>query len=105
MIVTQGGAARGYAVYLTAGKLAFAVRENGELTEIVAKDPLGNSRFLVQATLRQDGDLALLVDGKKVAEGKAAGLIRQQPKAGYRSAVPPMQRSGNTSLPTLSRER
>jgi len=82
VIVTQGGAARGYAVYLTAGKLAFAVRENGKLTEIVAKDPLGNGRFLVLATLRQDGDLALMVDGKKVAEGKAAGLIQPQPQAG-----------------------
>ena len=82
VIVTQGGAARGYAVYLTGGKLAFAIRENGELTVIVAKDPLGNGRFLVQATLSQDGALALLVDGKKVAEGKAAGLIQQQPKAG-----------------------
>ncbi|MGD0039206.1 MAG: sulfatase-like hydrolase/transferase [Isosphaeraceae bacterium] len=82
VIVTQGGAARGYAVYLTAGKLAFAVRENGKLTEIVAKDPLGNGCFLVLATLRQDGDLALMVDGKKVAEGKAAGLIQPQPQAG-----------------------
>jgi hypothetical protein len=82
VIVTQGGAARGYAVYLTGGKLAFAVRENGELTAIVAKDPLGKGRFLVQATLGQDGALALLVDGKKVAEGKAAGPIRRQPKAG-----------------------
>ncbi len=82
VIVTQGGAARGYAVYLAAGKIAFAVRENGELTEIVAKDPPGNGRFQVQATLRQDGALALLVDGKKVAEGKAASLIQQQPKAG-----------------------
>ncbi len=29
VIVTQGGGARGYAIYLTAGKLAFAVREGG----------------------------------------------------------------------------
>ncbi len=83
VIVTQGGAARGYAIYLTHGKLAFAVRENGELTTIVAKDPLGNGHFLVQATLHEDGGLALLVDGKQVAEGKAAGLIPQQPRAGF----------------------
>ena len=31
----------------------------------------------------QDGALALLVDGKQVAEGKAAGLIPQQPRAGF----------------------
>jgi len=83
VVVTQGGAAHGYAIYLTNGKLAFAVRENGELTTIVAKDPLGSGHFLVQATLHKDGGLALLVDGKQVAAGKADGLIPQQPRAGF----------------------
>ena len=83
VVVAQGGAARGYAIYLTHGKLAFAVRENGDLTTIVAKDPLGNGHFVVQATLHEDGALALLVDGKQVADGKAAGLIPQQPGAGF----------------------
>ncbi len=83
VIVTQGGAAHGYAIYLTEGKLAFAVREKKELTTIVARDPLGKGHFLVQATLHEDGALALLVDGKPVAEGKAAGLIPQQPRAGF----------------------
>ena len=83
VVVSQGGAARGYAIYLAKGKLAFAVRENGDLTMIVAKEPLGNNgHFLVQATLHEDGALAILVDGKQVAEGKAAGLISQQPRAG-----------------------
>lgn len=82
VIVSQGGAARGYAVYLVEGKLAFAVRRGGNLTTIVAKDPLGSGRFLIQAALGPHGALTLLVDGKKVAEGKAAGLIQQQPKAG-----------------------
>jgi hypothetical protein len=83
VIVTQGGAARGYAIYLTHGKLAFAVREDGDLTTIVAKDPLGKGHFLVQATLHGDGALALVADGKQVAQGKAAGLITQQPRAGF----------------------
>jgi len=83
VIVTQGGTAFGYAIYLARGKLAFAVREKGELTTIVAKDLLGAGRFSVRATLHEDGALALLVDGKQVAEGKAAGLIPQQPKAGF----------------------
>jgi arylsulfatase A len=83
VIVTQGGGAHGYAIYLTGGKLAFAVREKKELTTIVAKEPLGNGHFLVQATLHEDGALALLVDGKQVAEGKASGPIPQQPKAGF----------------------
>jgi arylsulfatase A-like enzyme len=83
VIVTQGGTAHGYAVYLTGGKLAFAVREKKELTTIVAKQPLGKGHFLVQATLGEDGTMALLVDGKPVAEGKAAGPIPQQPRGGF----------------------
>ena len=83
VVVTQGGAAHGYVIYLTHGKLAFAVREKGDLTTIVAKDPLGSGHFLVQATLHADGALALLVDGKQVAAGKAPGLIPQQPRAGF----------------------
>jgi arylsulfatase len=83
VIVTQGGAAFGYAIYLADGKLAFAVREKGELTTIVAKKPLGKGHFSVQAMLHEGGAMALLVDGKQVAEGKAAGPIPQQPKAGF----------------------
>jgi arylsulfatase A-like enzyme len=82
VIVSQGGPARGYAIYLAKGKLAFAVRQGTELTAISAKDPLGNGHFLVQATLHEDGAMALSVDGKQVAEGTANGLIRQQPGAG-----------------------
>ena len=82
VVVAQGGGARGYAIYLTQGKLAFAVRASGTLTTVVAKDSLGKGHFRVQATLHEDGALALRVDGKQVAEGKAAGLIQEQPRAG-----------------------
>ena len=82
VIVTQGGGARGYAIYLTKDRLAFAVRQGGELTIIKAKEPLGNGHFLVQATLHDGGAMALLVDGRQLAEGNAGGLIRQQPQAG-----------------------
>lgn len=82
VIVAQGGGARGYAIYLSKGKLAFAVRQGGTLITITAKDPLGKGHFLIQAALHEDGAMALVVDGKQVAEGKAGGLIGQQPRAG-----------------------
>ena len=81
VIVTQGASRAGYALYLTQGKLAFAVREQKELTVIVAKEPLGNGHFNVHATLGENGGMTLQVDGKEVAQGKAPGLIPQQPKA------------------------
>jgi hypothetical protein len=82
VIVSQGGGAEGYAIYLKGGKLSFCIRENGELTTIAAKDPLGAGHFAVDATIGKNGALALQVDGKQVAEGKAAGPIPRQPRAG-----------------------
>lgn len=82
VIVTQGGGARGYALYLVQGRLAFAVRQGGNLTTITAKESLGTGHFQVQASLQADGALTLKVDGKQVAAGQAGGLISQQPRAG-----------------------
>lgn len=94
VIVAQGATAQGYSVHVVKGKLAFAVRESGTLTEIVAKDPLPAGKFSVRATLATDGKLALLVDDKQVAEGKAAGSIPSQPRAGL--AVGTTGRNGVT---------
>jgi arylsulfatase A len=82
VIVSQGGKTQGYAIFLAHGKLAFAVREDSQLTTITSKDPLGNGHFQIQAKLHADGALSLAVDGKTVAEGKAAGLLSGQPKVG-----------------------
>lgn len=82
VIVTQGGGARGYAIYLTKGKPAFTVRKNKQPTTIVGKEPLGSGHFAIKATLHADGAMALFVDGKEVANGKIDGLIASQPAAG-----------------------
>ena len=81
VIVSQGGATKGYAVYLKEGKLTFSIRDKGEMTTIAAKDALGNGHFVVQAALHAEGAMVITVDGKQVAEGKTPGLI-SQPKAG-----------------------
>jgi arylsulfatase A len=83
VIVAQGGPGNGYALFVKGGKLTFSVRETRELTTISAKEPLGNGHFQVQAILHQDGALGLSVNGKPVADGKAAGLIPQQPRAAF----------------------
>jgi len=83
VLVAQGAAANGYALYLKGGKLTFAVRENRRLTAITAKEPLGKGHFRVQASLLSDGKLKLLANDTLVAEGKAAGPIPQQPKAPF----------------------
>jgi arylsulfatase A len=83
VIVSQGAGAQGYAIYLTSGKLAFAVREDKTLTTIISKNPLGTGNFVVVATLSADGSMTLLANKNQLATGKAEGPIPSQPKAPF----------------------
>jgi arylsulfatase A-like enzyme len=82
VIVAQGGGARGYALYLKEGRLAFAVRVARELTVVQAPQPLGAGRFSVAARLADNGRMTLTVDGQMVVEGRAPGRIVAQPMRG-----------------------
>lgn len=78
VIVAQGGSFNGYVLYLHEGKPVFTVRVAGEVTSISAPEKPA-ARFGVEARLGRDGALSLSVDGKTVANGKAAGVIPAQP--------------------------
>ena len=82
VIISQGASGNGFAIYITGGKPAFAVREKKNLTAIIAKEALGTGHFEVKATLGAEGAMTLSIDGKQVAEGKAPGLVPAQPRAG-----------------------
>jgi hypothetical protein len=78
VIIAQGAAGNGYAFYLKDGRLAFALRSKRQLTTVIANEPLGSGRHLVQAKLAGDGAITLSVDGQSVASGQAPGLIGAQ---------------------------
>jgi arylsulfatase A-like enzyme len=79
ILVAQGGAGVGYAVFLKDRRLTFAVRTDRDtVTEIAAADPIKN-HARVEAILGAGGALTLTVNGKTVATGKAPGLIPHQP--------------------------
>lgn len=82
VIVAQGAGRHGYTLYLHSGKLAFAVRVAGQLAVVTAPEPLGLGHFSVEAQLSAQGDLTLSVNGRKVAAGRAPGLIAAQPVDG-----------------------
>ena len=54
----------------------------------------------MRATVHEDGALALLVDGKQVAEGKAAGLIPQQPRVGFSVGAAANAAVGDYDIPS-----
>ena len=78
VIVAQGGKTTGYALHLREGKLVFTVREKQEAVAITA-DNTPTGRFEVEARLADGGVMTLFINGRKVAEGKAPGLLPTQP--------------------------
>ncbi len=82
VIVAQGGAARGYALYVQNGKPAFALRTARQLTVVAAPEALSAGRHKLEAQLAADGKVTLSVDGKAVATGQATGLVNPQPARG-----------------------
>lgn len=80
VIAAQGGAIRGYGIYMKSGRICFAVREAGELSIISSEERIGGPAT-IRAQLMPDGRLRLSIDGSIVAQGRAQ-LIREQPNVG-----------------------
>jgi len=79
IVVAHGGTSAGYAVYLRDGRPVFAVRIGGKVTAVVGPAALPTGRCRLEARLARDGGMSLAVDGTRVAEGRAPGLIPTQP--------------------------
>jgi arylsulfatase len=79
VIVAQGGVKEGYTLYVKEGRATFAIRRNGELTNIATKDPLPMAPYRLRATLAKDSKLILAVNGKEAASGYVSGLITKMP--------------------------
>ncbi|MCF2491594.1 PVC-type heme-binding CxxCH protein [Dyadobacter sp. CY347] len=73
-IAGQGGKEGGYALYIQDGKLVFAVKQHGTLSQAATSDPLPE-KFDVVASLTKTGDMTIAIDGKEAAKGKAHMLF------------------------------
>ena len=80
VIVVQGGESNGYSLYLKDGIPTFGIRIEGVLTEVTAKDRVGDGWARVTGALTNDG-AKLYVDGKLVASGNV-GLLPVNPVEG-----------------------
>jgi len=78
--LAHGGVRFGYSLFFRDGRPAFALRNEGELTELVADDPVSGE---VEITASIDAEtMTLAVDGEQVASRKSPGLLSQQPGLG-----------------------
>jgi arylsulfatase len=82
VIVAQGGASLGYALYLKDGRLAMVTRHRGKATVVTSPDKLPAGTVQVAGRLAKDGTLTLEVGGKAVASGKAPGPLPEMPADG-----------------------
>ncbi|MBI5833307.1 MAG: arylsulfatase [Armatimonadetes bacterium] len=80
VIVAQGGNNHGWSLYVKDGRLEAALRRAGALTVVTAAEPLPAGRQQATLALVRGGGLTLSLGGRVVAEGKAGGLLPEQPK-------------------------
>ena len=82
VLVAQGGSSHGYALYVKSGKLTLAVRRRGELSKVVAKEPLPAAPIEIVASVSKGGDVKLAANQKTVGSGKVDGPLVNQPTDG-----------------------
>jgi len=81
VIIAQGGATRGYALFLDQGKLTFSVRVATTPVSIATAQNVAGPHTAV-ARLEHDGKLTLILDDQTVATGQAPGPIKLMPTDG-----------------------
>lgn len=78
VIVSHGGSAIGYTLYLKEGQAVFALRHGKEVTRVTS-GPLPKGSLRLHASLSKDGSLSLSVNGAEPAVSRAPGLLSKQP--------------------------
>jgi len=79
VLIAQGGSAIGYALYLQDGKLHFAARRGGKLSQEAGMAP---STGLVTLTLAKNGDVKVINNNVTLLSGNVGGLINEMPQDG-----------------------
>ena len=80
VVLARGGSNHGYALYLQGGRPRFAIRTNGKLSSVGAKEKVVGRWAHVAGILTTGKQLRLYVDGRLVASARAAGLITADPQ-------------------------
>ncbi len=77
VVLAHGGLRFGYSLHFVDGRPAFSVRNEGELTEVVAGDPV-SGRVTIQAKLDEES-MTIAVNDKVVVRRQSPGLLKGQP--------------------------
>lgn len=75
IIVSHGGKQNGYSLYIQNNTVHWLVKQNGKAYKTSSRGNLPAQQFVVQASLAEDGEMALMINDNKVGETKAEGLF------------------------------
>jgi arylsulfatase len=80
VVLSQGGLRFGWALHFVKGKPAFSLRNQGDLTTLVADQPVSG---VIDLSVSLDEEtLSIAVNGNTVARRKSPGLLAEQPAIG-----------------------
>ncbi len=82
VIVAQGGGRFGYSLYLEEGRLRFALRNKGKLTEYEVDESLPGGTTSVTVDVDGENRVRIALDGRRVLEGEAPSLLAEMPRDG-----------------------
>ena len=81
-IIARGGPTDGFALTIANGSPQFLVRAANQLNKVSAKKRYVGGWHHVAGVLTEDKQMRLYVDGERVAEGEASGLLATNPAQG-----------------------
>jgi arylsulfatase len=82
VIVSHGGSAIGYTLYLKEGRAVFAVRHGKDVTRVTS-GPLPDGLCQVRASLGKTGEISLQLNKVAPVTAKAPGLLNRQPAENF----------------------
>lgn len=79
VLISQGGAAQGWALYFKDGALHFSIRRDKQLHTVTAPPDAVRTAHRFTTTLTPDGNVAVTADERAVATGSLSGLVTGMP--------------------------
>lgn len=83
VIVSHGGSAIGYALYIKANAVVFATRHSSREIQRVSQPISANGSNRISAALSADGTMSLAVDGSAPTAIKTSGVLKNQPQEDF----------------------
>ncbi|REG94512.1 PVC-type heme-binding CxxCH protein [Algoriphagus antarcticus] len=77
ILAAQGNGTNGYSLYIYQDAVHFAIAQEDEVKIISSRKNMPEEQFTIDASLKEDGNMSLKINGNEVAQGKTKGLFTE----------------------------